>query len=88
MYFFSGSTVAFVSQIPWLLNASVRENILFGRPFEKKRYKRVLRACALQPDINILPAQDNTVVGSQVRPFTGFTRVYLICVNFCLKVYI
>jgi ATP-binding cassette subfamily C (CFTR/MRP) protein 1 len=46
-----------------MLNGSVRENILFGRGFRVGRYKRVIEACALQPDIDILPEGDATEIG-------------------------
>ncbi|XP_060779092.1 ATP-binding cassette sub-family C member 8 [Neoarius graeffei] len=58
--------VAYVSQRPWLLNATVEENILFNMAPNKKRYAEVIEACQLQPDIDTLPQGDQTVIGERV----------------------
>ncbi|XP_060072663.1 ATP-binding cassette sub-family C member 9-like [Ylistrum balloti] len=60
-----GTRRAYVSQKPWLLNASLKDNILFGQQFQWRRYNKVLQACALQPDIANLPAGDNTEIGEK-----------------------
>ncbi|XP_017274456.1 ATP-binding cassette sub-family C member 8 isoform X2 [Kryptolebias marmoratus] len=57
--------VAYASQKPWLLNASVVENITFEMPMIKSRYKAVIEACSLQPDIDILPQGDQTEIGER-----------------------
>uniref|UniRef100_A0A8D3C4W1 ATP-binding cassette, sub-family C (CFTR/MRP), member 8 n=1 Tax=Scophthalmus maximus TaxID=52904 RepID=A0A8D3C4W1_SCOMX len=59
------SAVAYASQKPWLLNATVVENITFEMPMIKPRYKAVVDACSLQPDIDILPQGDQTEVGER-----------------------
>ncbi|CAN0160449.1 unnamed protein product, partial [Hapterophycus canaliculatus] len=41
-------TVSYASQRAWIQNATVRDNILFGCPFDARRYDRVLEACALK----------------------------------------
>jgi ABC-type transport system involved in cytochrome bd biosynthesis fused ATPase/permease subunit len=48
--------VSYVAQSAWLLNATVRENILFGRPFDADRYWKVIDACALKRDLETLDA--------------------------------
>uniref|UniRef100_A0A673AX56 ATP-binding cassette, sub-family C (CFTR/MRP), member 8 n=1 Tax=Sphaeramia orbicularis TaxID=375764 RepID=A0A673AX56_9TELE len=57
--------VAYASQKPWLLNASLVENITFEMPMIKPRYKAVVEACSLQPDIDILPQGDQTEIGER-----------------------
>uniref|UniRef100_A0A1A7XP08 ATP-binding cassette, sub-family C (CFTR/MRP), member 8 n=1 Tax=Iconisemion striatum TaxID=60296 RepID=A0A1A7XP08_9TELE len=57
--------VAYASQKPWLLNSSVVENITFEMPMIKSRYKAVIEACSLQPDIDILPQGDQTEIGER-----------------------
>uniref|UniRef100_A0A3Q2DNN8 ATP-binding cassette, sub-family C (CFTR/MRP), member 8 n=1 Tax=Cyprinodon variegatus TaxID=28743 RepID=A0A3Q2DNN8_CYPVA len=57
--------VAYASQKPWLLNTSVVENITFEMPMIKSRYKAVIEACSLQPDIDILPQGDQTEIGER-----------------------
>lgn len=56
---FSG-TVGYSSQHAWLQNASIRENIIFGRPFCVKTYRAVLKACDLETDFKALPQGDLT----------------------------
>ncbi|XP_041651424.1 ATP-binding cassette sub-family C member 8 isoform X2 [Cheilinus undulatus] len=57
--------VAYASQKPWLLNATLVENITFEMPMIKPRYKAVIDACSLQPDIDILPQGDQTEIGER-----------------------
>uniref|UniRef100_A0A3P9Q8G5 ATP-binding cassette, sub-family C (CFTR/MRP), member 8 n=1 Tax=Poecilia reticulata TaxID=8081 RepID=A0A3P9Q8G5_POERE len=57
--------VAYASQKPWLLNSSLVENITFEMPMIKSRYKAVIEACSLQPDIDILPQGDQTEIGER-----------------------
>ncbi len=59
-------TSAYVSQQAWIQNASVQENILFERPLDPLKYDKVLEACALKPDLEILPAGDKTEIGEKV----------------------
>nr|XP_058161659.1 ATP-binding cassette sub-family C member 8 isoform X9 [Dasypus novemcinctus] len=66
--------VAYASQKPWLLNATVEENITFESPFNKQRYKTVIEACSLQPDIDILPHRDHTQIGERGINLSGGQR--------------
>ncbi|XP_032096753.1 ATP-binding cassette sub-family C member 8 isoform X4 [Sapajus apella] len=66
--------VAYASQKPWLLNATVEENIIFEGPFNKQRYKMVIEACSLQPDIDILPHGDQTQIGERGINLSGGQR--------------
>lgn len=66
--------VALTGQRPWLLNASIRDNILLGRPFKEKRYEKVLRACDLKADIELLPEGDETEVGERGVLLSGGQR--------------
>uniref|UniRef100_A0A8D0GZU4 ATP binding cassette subfamily C member 8 n=1 Tax=Sphenodon punctatus TaxID=8508 RepID=A0A8D0GZU4_SPHPU len=68
--------VAYASQKPWLLNATVEENITFESPFNKQRYKAVIDACSLQPDIDIdiLPHGDQTQIGERGINLSGGKR--------------
>jgi ABC-type multidrug transport system fused ATPase/permease subunit len=59
-------TVAYIPQIPWIQNATVRNNILFGEKFESDYYKKVVKACALIQDFSLLPGEDFTEIGEKV----------------------
>lgn len=58
--------MAYVSQQAWIQNCTLQENVLFGHALDSKRYQRVLEACALLPDLEILPAGDQTEIGEKV----------------------
>ncbi|CAH2355084.1 bile pigment transporter 1 [[Candida] railenensis] len=64
-------TIAYCSQAPWILNATVKENILFGNRFEKEFYDIVIGACELISDLDSLPDGDETVVGEKGISLSG-----------------
>ncbi|KAG0040539.1 hypothetical protein BGZ83_002504, partial [Gryganskiella cystojenkinii] len=63
--------IAYVPQQPWILNMSLRENILFGKPMDQERYRAVLFACGLEPDLDLLPAGDMTEIGERGINLSG-----------------
>jgi ABC-type multidrug transport system fused ATPase/permease subunit len=65
------SAIAYVSQTPWIENATVKENILFGLPFDEIRYNKVIDACALRPDLDMFDDGDLTEVGAQGISLSG-----------------
>ncbi|KAK3708221.1 hypothetical protein RRG08_023630 [Elysia crispata] len=62
---------AYVSQQAWIQNATVRDNILFGSRYNKKRYERVIAACELKRDFEILEAGDQTEIGEKGINLSG-----------------
>ena len=64
-------TVALSPQKPWVGNATLRENVLFGHPMVSAKYDAVLRACALVADIEQLPAGDSTEIGERGVNLSG-----------------
>ncbi|KAL9925479.1 multidrug-Resistance like Protein 1 isoform 5-T7 [Glossina fuscipes fuscipes] len=64
-------SIAYVPQQAWIQNATFRENILFGKPYDRRRYNRVINACALKPDIDILSAGDLTEIGEKGINLSG-----------------
>jgi ABC-type multidrug transport system fused ATPase/permease subunit len=64
-------SVAYVPQVAWIRNLTVRENILFGREYNEARYRRVLHACALEPDLEQLPGGDETEIGEKGINLSG-----------------
>lgn len=63
--------VAYVAQQPWLQQTSIRENILFGQPYDEERYEAVLNACALAKDLSILEDGDQTEIGEKGITLSG-----------------
>uniref|UniRef100_A0A8C8CGX2 ABC-type glutathione-S-conjugate transporter n=1 Tax=Oncorhynchus tshawytscha TaxID=74940 RepID=A0A8C8CGX2_ONCTS len=64
-------SVAYVPQQAWIQNATVQDNVTFGREKQKTWYQRVLDACALLPDLEILPAGDSTEIGEKGLNLSG-----------------
>ncbi|KAF9350371.1 hypothetical protein BGX26_011435 [Mortierella sp. AD094] len=84
MHRYSGSvhsfgSLAYVAQSAWILNDTVRNNILFGKPYDKERYLNTIRACALVPDFKILVNSDKTGInlsGGQKQRISIARAVY------------
>ncbi|KAJ1641780.1 hypothetical protein LPJ64_006293, partial [Coemansia asiatica] len=68
---FKISNIAYVAQEAWLRNATIRENILFGEPYNQKRYEATLHMCSLKPDLRILLAGDMTEIGERGVTLSG-----------------
>lgn len=64
-------SIAYVSQQAWIQNASLQDNVLFGKSLHKSVYNRVIESCALNPDLKVLPAGDQTEIGEKGINLSG-----------------
>ncbi|CAG8886463.1 unnamed protein product [Penicillium nalgiovense] len=64
-------SIAYCAQEAWLVNDTVKENIIFASPYDERRYRAVLKACALERDLAILDAGDQTLVGEKGISLSG-----------------
>ncbi|KAL2398676.1 ABC transporter 7 [Exophiala dermatitidis] len=64
-------SVAYCAQQAWLVNATIKENILFASPYDEDRYLEVISICALERDLEILDAGDQTLVGEKGISLSG-----------------
>ncbi|KAM5135322.1 ATP-binding cassette sub-family C member 3 [Mantella aurantiaca] len=64
-------SVAYVPQQAWIQNSTLKDNILFGRQNNEKNYKKVLEACALLTDLEVLPGGDQTEIGEKGINLSG-----------------
>lgn len=69
-----GGDIAYSSQEPWLFVGTVRQNILFGQPYDTHRYKEVIRVCALERDLELFPHGDRTTIGERGVSLSGGQR--------------
>lgn len=64
-------SVAYAAQSPWILNATVRDNILFGLPMDEEKYQNVLKVCQLEHDLKMLEDGDMTDIGERGINLSG-----------------
>lgn len=67
----STDSIAYVPQRPWIFSGTLMENILFGRPLEEKHFWDVVRATALEPDLETMPLKEWTSVGERGYKLSG-----------------
>ncbi|XP_044268658.1 ATP-binding cassette sub-family C member 4-like [Tribolium madens] len=69
-----GGKISYASQEPWLFASTVRNNILFGREYDRTLYREVVKVCALEQDFKQFPQGDKTVVGERGVSLSGGQR--------------
>ena len=80
-------SVAYVPQQAWMQNASVKDNVLFGKQMDNIFYDNVIDACALKSDLKILPGGDSTEIGEKGINLSGGQKQrvslarYVYCIN-------
>jgi len=66
-----GGSVAYVAQTAWIFNDTLQNNILFGKEMDEELYRKALKVSALGPDIDVLPAGDQTAIGEKGINLSG-----------------
>ncbi|KAJ1441278.1 P-loop containing nucleoside triphosphate hydrolase [Sesbania bispinosa] len=64
-------TKAYVAQSPWIQSGKIEENILFGKEMDREKYEKVLEACSLKKDLDILSFGDQTIIGERGINLSG-----------------
>lgn len=75
----NASRVAYCSQVPWVTNATLRENIIGCTPHDATRYQEVVRCCSLTQDIQALAHGDDTKLGSGGSAISGGQKQRVVC---------
>ena len=68
------TSLVYVPQTPWVFSGTIRENILFGQPYNQNKYSRILEACSLAEDVGRFPNADLAVVGERGAVLSGDQR--------------
>ncbi|QDS68680.1 hypothetical protein FKW77_002237 [Venturia effusa] len=68
------NALAYVSQQPWIENATLKNNVLFGLPYDEQRYNQVISTCALEQDLKILTDGHETEIGANGINLSGGQR--------------
>lgn len=64
-------TTAYVAQTSWIQNATIEDNILFGKPMNRQKYKDTIRVCSLEKDLEIMEFGDQTEIGERGINLSG-----------------
>ncbi|KAG6793603.1 hypothetical protein POTOM_002818 [Populus tomentosa] len=64
-------TKAYVAQSTWIQSGKIEENILFGKEMDRERYERILEACSLKKDLEIMSFGDQTIIGERGINLSG-----------------
>ncbi|KAK4590989.1 hypothetical protein RGQ29_021258 [Quercus rubra] len=64
-------SIAYVSQTSWIQGGTIRDNILYGKPMDKTKYEKAIKACALDRDINTFNHGDLTEIGQRGLNMSG-----------------
>lgn len=64
-------SAAYVSQSAWIQSGNIEENILFGSPMDRAKYKKVLHACSLKKDLELFSHGDQTIIGDRGINLSG-----------------
>mmetsp|Transcript_28733 Transcript_28733/g.88069 ORF Transcript_28733/g.88069 Transcript_28733/m.88069 type:complete len:891 (-) Transcript_28733:519-3191(-) len=78
-------SVAFCAQEPWVQNMSLRDNILFGRPWDASLYERVIEVCGLAADLASLPSGDSTEIGERGINLSGGQKARIALARACYQ---
>eukprot|EP01080_Neovahlkampfia_damariscottae_P009457 gene9457-1663_t len=65
------NSLAYSPQVSWIQNETLKENILFGLPYDKEKYERILEKCCLLPDLDLLPNRDESEIGEKGYNLSG-----------------
>ncbi|XP_031342454.1 multidrug resistance-associated protein 4-like isoform X5 [Photinus pyralis] len=64
-------TISYAPQVAWIFSSTIKQNILFGSKMDHSRYDQVIKCCALERDLKLLPHGDQTVVGERGSSLSG-----------------
>ncbi|KAI0635122.1 multidrug resistance-associated ABC transporter [Trametes polyzona] len=65
------STAAYVPQSAWIMNATLRQNVIFGQPEDEAKFQEIIKACCLEPDLEMLPNGEATEIGEKGINLSG-----------------
>ncbi|CAK4072405.1 unnamed protein product, partial [Aphanomyces euteiches] len=78
-----GGSLAYCPQQPWIQNMTIRDNICFGLPYDRKKYRKVIEACHLEVDLESFPAGDQTEIGQKGLNLSGGQKARISLARAC-----
>ncbi|MCO5568700.1 hypothetical protein L7F22_022399 [Adiantum nelumboides] len=80
---FALHNIAYVPQQPWILNNTIRQNIVFTSPFDPEQYRRTIAACALEHDISLFAGGHDTEIGDKGINLSGGQKARISLARAC-----
>ena len=77
-------SIAYASQEPWYFNSSIRQNILFGKTYDEKKFNEVISVCAMERDLKLFPFADKTLVGERGVSLSGGQKARITLARYIL----
>ncbi|KAJ7607370.1 multidrug resistance-associated ABC transporter [Roridomyces roridus] len=66
-----GGSIAYVPQTAWIRNATLRQNVVFGQDDDEEKFRKVIKACSLEHDLEVLPHGEDTEIGERGINLSG-----------------
>ncbi len=79
--------IAYASQESWSFNSSILQNIMFGKPYDQKRFKEVISVCAMERDLKLFPYAERTLVGERGVSLSGGQKARITLARYAFKHY-
>lgn len=76
-------SISLSEQHPWLINDSIRSNIIYSKPYNEEKYREVIKVCCLEKDLSSLPGGDDYMVGDRGMNLSGGQKVRISLARCC-----
>lgn len=67
-------SIGYATQTPWIVSGTVEDNILFGQPYDEKRFNETIELAAMTTDLQLFPNGKNTLIGERGVTLSGGQR--------------
>jgi len=75
-------SIAYASQESWSFNASIIQNITFGKPYDSRKWREVISVCAMNRDLKLFPFGEKTLVGERGVSLSGGQKARITLARF------
>ena len=82
-------SISYASQESWSFNASILENVIFGKPYDSQKFREVIAVCAMKRDLKLFPFAEKTLVGERGVSLSGGQKARITLARFetCTQIF-